>query len=209
MSNKIKILYPNLTELATLNAVSSAVRTEKINSDNTLNFAFPIKKAASVFIKANSVFELDEDYFDVAYFKKEQQSDGRLMVNIEAEHVSYRLNDPDYNVEYFTRTGSPISILGYILAGTGFSLGTVEFSGNFTFSLQEPASRRGLLMQFVAYIGGELEFSGFTISVLNQRGSTTPKALTVGKDVTVMSKAVDKRNFDAAGNPIIAYTCGI
>lgn len=209
MSSKIKILNTDLVKLAVLNAVSSAARAEKINADNTLAFSLPIKKAESAYIEAGTIYELDGDYFDTAYYKKEQQSNGRLMVSVEAEHVSYRLNNKVYNVEYFTEYGTPDYILGKILQGTGFSLGIVEFSGNTTFSLQEPASRRALLMQFVAYVGGELEFDGFTISVLAQRGSASPKALTVGKDITVISKAVDRRNFDDAGNPIIAYTCGV
>ncbi len=209
MSSKIKILDASLTELATLNVASSATRTEKINSDNTLSFSFPIKKAASAYVTADTVYELDGDYFDTAYYKKEQQSSGRLMVSVEAEHVSYRLNDAAYNVDYFTQTGTPTAILTEILSGTGFAVGTVDFSAVVTFSLQEATSRRALLMQFIAYIGGEVLFEGFTVSMLAQRGSATPKPLTVGKDITVMSKAVDKRTLDDLGNPTISYACGV
>lgn len=209
MSSKIKILDATMEELAVLNAVSSASRTEKINSDNGLNFSFPIKKAESAYIGNSTVFELDGDYFDTAYYKKEQQSDGRLIVSIEAEHISYRLNKAEYNVEYFTEIGTPTYIIGKILAGTGFTVGTIDFTAVTTFSLQKAASRRSLLMQFAAYLGAELEFDGFNISLLSQRGSSTPKVLTVGKDITVISKAVDKRALDDGGNPTIVYTCGV
>jgi len=207
--SKIKILDPGLNELATITVASSAVRTERINSDNTLDFTIRVKSGLAEYINESNLIELDGDYFDIAYFKKEQQEDGTLLVSVECEHVSYRLNDQAYNVEYFTNNGTPAVILSSILNGTGFTADTVEFDEITTFSLQESASRRALLMQFAAYLKGELEFSGFTISLLKQRGSSTPKAITVGKDVTVISKEVNKREPDSGGNPTVSYVCGV
>lgn len=209
MSSKIKILNATLTELATIAVANSAVRAEKINSDNLLSFTIRVKSGYGDYIADDSVFQLDGDYFDLAYCKKEQQGDGKLMISVEAEHVSYRLNNATYNVETFTHIGTPSAILTAILSGTGFSVGTMDFVTPVTFSLQEAASRRALLMQFAAYVGGELEFDGFTISLLAQRGSATPKVLNVGKDLTVISKAIDKRKLDESGNPTVSYTCGV
>jgi len=209
MTSKIKILDAALLELATIALASSAVRTEKINGDNTLNFALRIKDAAAAFINETNVIELDEDYFDIAYYKKEQQGDGKLLAAVECEHVSYRLNNSTYNLDTFTEIGTPTAILAAILAGTGFTVGTVDFTDTMTFSLQEATSRRALLMQFAAYVGGELEFSGFSISLRTQRGSTTPTALVVGKELTVISKTIDKRKLDGSGNPTVSYACGV
>ena len=205
----IKILDSSLTELATIAAATSAVRLEKINSDNTLKFSVRVKSGYGDYITDTSVFELDGDYFDIAYYKKEQKADGKLLISVEAEHVSYRLNKSAYNVEYFTEIGTPTAILTEILDGTGFTVGTVDFSDLTTFSIQQASSRRGVLMQFAAYMEGELEFNGFSISLLTQRGSATPKALTIGQDVTVISKAVDRRHLDSSGNPTVAYKCGV
>jgi hypothetical protein len=209
MSSKIKILDASLVELATIAVASSAVRTEKINGDNTLNFTLRIKDTAAAFINETNVVELDGDYFDIAYYKKEQQGNGKLLASVECEHVSYRLNASAYNVATFTEIGTPTAILAAILAGTGFTVGTVDFTDTMTFSLQEATSRRALLMQLAAYVGGELEFLGFNISLRTQRGSATPTALIVGKDVAVISKAVDKRKLDGSGNPTVSYTCGV
>ena len=115
----------------------------------------------------------------------------------------YRLNDEAYNVEFFTQTGTPTEILTAILLGTDFTLGTVNFTEIITFFFARSGLAAWALMQFIAYLGGEIDYNGFTISVLSQRGSATPKPLTVGKNVTVMSKAVDKRNLDGEGNPTI------
>lgn len=207
MSSKIKILNSSFAELATINAANSASRKEMLNKDNVLNFSLFVKSGLAPYITEDNCVSLDNDYFDIVYYKKDQQGDGKLIVDVECEHISYRLND--YSVEYFSETGTPPYILGKILEGTGFSIGTIDFAENMTFSLQEGATRRALLLQFAAYLGGELEYFQHTVSILAQRGSSVAKPLAVGKDVTIISKAVDKRKPDDLGNPIIAYTCGV
>ena len=177
--NRIKILDASFAELVTLPVVSSALRSEKINSDNTLSFSLRVKGGLAEFINDTNVIELDGDYFDIAYYKKEQQSDGTLMVSVECEHISYRLNDKKYNLDFFTMTDKPADVFSAILNGTGFTAGAIQFTSNMTFSLQEASSRRSLLMQFAAYLKGELEFNGFTVSLLQQRGDSIPKAVKV------------------------------
>lgn len=207
--SKIQILDASLAPLATVDGVFSAARSERINGENTLSFATTIHDGVTALIGAETVFKLGNDYFDVAYYKREQQRGAELTISVEAEHVSYRLNNPDYDVEFFTETGTPATILGKILAGTGFTVGTVEFSGETTFSLQEKASRRGLLMQFVAYLQGEALFEGFEISILEHRGSSEPVDLVAGKNIEVLSTALDKRTRNSVGNPTVSYSCGL
>lgn len=206
---KIKFHDANLNELATLNAALSASRTERLNSNNVLNFTCRVKDSATAYLNENTVCSLDGDYYDVAFFRSMQQSNGQLLYDVQCEHVSYRLNNPEFNVEYFTMTGTPEAVLGAILDGTGFSVGIVEYSTAITISLQEAASRRGLLMYLVSQLGGDLVCNGFEISIVEHRGSATPKPLKVGKNVTVVSKSVNKRNRDILGNPIISYACDV
>jgi phage-related protein len=112
-------------------------------------------------------------------------------------------------VDSFFDTGTPAEILTAILSGTNFTVGNVEFVNSETFQFQQAASRRALLMKFAAYVGGELQFNGLQISLLSQRGTVIAKVLTPGKDITVISKTVNKRVLDESGNPQIAYTCGV
>lgn len=196
------------TELAELPYAISATRKERINGEDSLKFTALVDDLTS-YIDDSSTVMLAGDKFDIAYYKPEQGSDGRLLISVECEHVSYRLNNEEYNVEFFTEYGTPAYILGRILNGTEFSVGTVSFSGTTTFSLQQATSRRALLMQFVAYLGGELMFDGFKVSILTARGNQTPTSLVVGEDVTVISKAVNKRKKDEMGNPTVSFTCRV
>jgi hypothetical protein len=207
--SKIKILNSDFEYLGLLDGVVKANRKEVINSDNTLDFSTTLHDSKAALIDHNSIIELDEDYFDVAWYKKTKQAKGEIVIDVDCEHISYRLNDPAYDKDYFTEMGTPTYILGKILEGTGFTVGTVEFEDVITYSAQEKKSRRGLLMEFAQYVGGELLFDAFEISLLAQRGSATPVDLVAGKNIAILGKEVNKRQLDALGNPTIAYSCGL
>lgn len=197
------------TLLGTVQDVLTAARTERLNSDNILTFTAPLTTALEPLIAGGNVAELDGDYFDLVYYRKGQDPDGSLVVEVECEHVSYRLNDPDYDLEFFTQTGTPTAILTELLDGTGFTVGTVEPTASVTYSAQEKMSRRMLLMELVATVAGEVEFDQFEISILNARGSTTPVDLTATRDIEVIDKVYNGREKDSAGNPLVSYTCSL
>jgi len=203
----IKILNDSLERQAVLKNVINPNRFEEINGENTIDFSAVLDEKTGAYIDENAIIELDNDYFDIAYFAKNQNDDGTFTVDVEAEHVSYRLNDPDYDEEYFTSAGSPTAVLAALLDGTGFTVGIVEFEDSVTYSIQEKKSRRMMLMELVALLGGEVAFDKFEISILKHRGSAEPKMLAKGKNIKIVSKIFNKRERDAEGNPLISYTC--
>jgi len=205
---RIKILNSSHVELGTIMDTYTAPRTEKINSDNIFNFTAPLAACGSL-ITGDNIAEVDSDYFDIIAYKKAQASNGELAASVGCEHVSYRLNEPEYNLEYFTQTGTPTAILTALLAGTGFTVGTVDFTTEVTYSAQEAKSRRALLMEFVAYLGGEVEFNQFTIGIRTQRGSAVAKDLLIDRNIEVISISYSKRDKDALGNPLVCYECNL
>jgi hypothetical protein len=207
--SRIRIYNSSMALLGTVQDVVTAARTERLNSDNVLAFSVPLTSTVAPLIAAGNVAELDGDYFDIVYYTKGQDSNGDLVASAECEHVSYRLNQAAYDLEYFTQTGIPTAILTELLDGTGFTIGTVDFTTSVTYSAQEAMSRRMLLMEFVATLGGELDFDQFEVSVLTQRGSTTPIDLTATRDVEVISKVYNAREKDAQGNALVSYTCSM
>lgn len=178
-------------------------RFEEINGENKLSFSAILTEKVSNYVNENNIVELEDDYFDIAYYSKDMNEDGTCTMEVECEHISYRLNDPMYNMDYFTVVGTPSHILSKILEGTGFTVGNVEFTSNITYSAQEKKSRRQLLMEFVALLGGEVDFNKFSISILNRRGSTDLKIFTKGKNIKVISKVYNGRE----DIPIVSYTC--
>lgn len=203
----IKILDADLNRLANIREVISAERREEINGENILDFTAVLTSKLSSLISETVIFELNDDYFDIAYFKSDLNEDNTYTIEVESEHVSYRLNNQEYNVEYFTEIGQPDFILGKILEGTEFTVGTVEFTIPVTYSAQEAMSRRQVLMEFAASIGAEINFRKFQIDLLRHRGSSTVKTVIKGRNVKVISKSVDKRKLDSEGSPTVSYTC--
>jgi hypothetical protein len=203
---RLKILNSDFEEQGVIRDVLSSALIEEINGAKELSFTTILINEVSGLINDINIIEHDGDYYDIASYRKSQYGMD-LRVDVECEHVSYRLNNEEYNVDYFTEIGTPSEILAKILNGTGFTVGTVQFSDAVTYSAQEAKSRRGLLMEFAVYIGAEIDFNGFSISLLNQRGSSTPKDLTTDRNITVISKNVNKRERDSSGNPIISYEC--
>lgn len=202
----IKILDSDLQLQAILKDVLDCTRYEELNGENTVSFSCVLDEKAQ-YINDNAIVELDDDYFDVVYYQKKQNEDGTMTVDVEAEHISYRLNNPEYNKDYFTEIGTPTEVLTAILQGTGFSVGTVEFTDSITYSAQEAKSRRQILMEFIALLGGEAVFDKFTVSILQHRGQTEPQIYTTGKNIKVVSKIFDKRENDEEGNPLVSYVC--
>lgn len=205
----IKILDASLNELATLPYVIDGNRTEEINGENLLSFSLLIDGTIDTYIDETAVIGYGADYFDIAYFEKVENGGRPPEVKVECEHISYRLNNTEYNKEYFTELGTPTFILSKVLEDTEFTIGTVEFTETLTYSAQEKKSRRQLLFELAYLLGGELVFDGFEISIVDQRGSVIPKDLTSGGNVTVLSKRVDKRKRDELGNPTVYYTCSL
>lgn len=203
----IKFLNDDFTRQGNLKKTITAKRTEELNGENTLDFTAIIDEKSYMLLNPMSMFELDDDYFMTAYFETKANGDGTFLIDVESEHISYSLNDPMYNVEYFTEIGTPTYILGKILDGTQFTVGTVEFDQEVTYSAQEAKSRRQLLMEFVAYIGGEISFSKFEISIVAHRGSKDVIPLIQGKNVNVIGVKYDKREKDKDGNPLVSYKC--
>lgn len=201
----IKILDTN--RVGVIKNVVTASRLEEINGENVLDFTAVLDEKLNSLITQNSMFELNDEYFDTALLKKSNNEDGTYTVEVESEHVSYRLNNPDYNVEYFTEHGTPTYILGKILEGTPFTVGVVEFTDIVTYSAQEAKSRRQLLMEFIAYIGGEGLFNKFQISIVQHRGSTTAKPVIKDRNVKVIAKSINKRELDENGDPKVSYIC--
>lgn len=203
----IKILNSGFTKLGVIKNAITSTRMEEINGENILDFEAVLDQKLNTLIDENSIYEFENDWFDTAYIKKQIKEDNTFSLDVQAEHISYRLNREEYNKEYFTETGNPTYILGKILEGTGFTVGTVEFSSQYTYSAQEAKSRRQLLMEFVAYVEGEVSFNKFQVNIHTHRGSTTNKTVIKDRNVKIVAKIVDKKQKDKDGNVLTSYTC--
>lgn len=203
----IIILDINFNKLGIIKNAIKSERYEEINGENILNFSAILDEKLNSLINQDSIFEVDNDYFDISYLKKNANEDGSFTIDVEAEHISYRLNQKQYDLEFFTEHGSPWFILEQILQGTGFNIWGVHFFNSETYSIQEKISRRQLLMNFVNYLKAEIIFNGWSITLIPQRGQNTNRIMVKDKNIKVLSKSLNKKELDDNDNYLISYEC--
>jgi len=145
--------------------------SQKLNGECT--FELTTLAAYASFVRKRYRVELDGLIFDLTGIEKKAQN-GKYLLTIKGEHVSYILNDEDYDITEFSFTGSPARCLAKILQGTPFTAGTVEFTKEVTLKINQKCTRRNALMQLVALCGGELEYDKYSIGIREHIGRTDP-----------------------------------
>jgi hypothetical protein len=184
-------------------AIKANVVTE-LNGENTLTFSAILEEGT--LINKNSIFLVDGQYYDIAEYVKTMTQDGYYTIDVDAEHVSYRLNKSMYDITTpFDYTGTPTYILENILHRTDFSLGVVEFTDDLEYYVEEKNSRRKLLMDFVNILEGEIIFDNFTVNLYKKVGSETIKTILPDSRIRTISQTVDNRTPDDTGNPTVSY----
>src|SRR6056297_4289614 len=163
---------------------------EKLEGEFTLSFTVLAKSALA--LKVKQIAKLDNQYFEIVQISKSLQ--GSLPIcSVVCEHVSYVLNHEMYNITEFDFTGDPAAGLEQVLAGTPFAVGVVDFTESITMKINQEVSRRAALMQFIAILGGEIEYDGYNINIRIHRGSNTYKQVMGTKNVTNVAVSYDSR----------------
>jgi hypothetical protein len=169
--------------------------SRKINADFTLKLSAYEKELKSNYFQIGNVVKADNQKFDIQYIEQTHSLDGEVAYNIECEHVFYRLNTSDYELNHYVYNGTPTQVLSNLLSGTGFSVGALDFTTVMTFIINERMTKAGLVIQLANQLGGELEFTndGFTVGIRNTIGQDNGFQIRFGKNLKGVSKVVDNR----------------
>ncbi|WP_277673348.1 prophage endopeptidase tail family protein [Piscibacillus halophilus] len=183
-------IYAGNTLIQMIRKVMSANVRETLEGEFTLSFTVLAKSALA--LKTKQLAKLNGQYFEIVQIAKSLQ--GSLPVcSVTCEHVSYILNDEIFNIDAFDFTGDPAAGLNQLLSGTPFSAGTVDFTDSCTMKINQEVSRRAALMQYVAILGGEIEYNGYLINIRKHRGSMEYQPVMGSKNVTNVSVSHDSR----------------
>ncbi|NMB95184.1 MAG: hypothetical protein GYA02_00995 [Clostridiaceae bacterium] len=183
-------IYAGITLIQTIKKVMSATLRETLEGEFTLSFTVLAKSALA--LKTRQIAKLEDQYFEIVQISKSLQ--GNLPIcSVICEHVSYTLNEDMYKINAFDFTGDPTDGLNLLLEGTPFSAGIVEYTESTTMKINQEVTRRAALMQYIAILGGEIEYDGYKINVRSHRGSTEYKPVMDSKNVTNVSVSHDSR----------------
>lgn len=183
-------IYSGATLIQSIQKVISSNLRETLDGEFTLSFSVMARSALA--LKTKQIAKLDNQYFELVQIGKSIQ--GSLPTcSVLCEHVSYLLNHEMYNITEFDFTGDPATGLSQLLAGTPFSAGVVDFTESITMKINQKVSRRAALMQYIAILGGEIEYDGYNINIRSHRGSTDYIAVMGSKNVTNVAVSHDSR----------------
>lgn len=146
--------------------ITSRIR-DSLDSEFTLGFT--LTEIDTPYIHDNTLVQYGEQYFNVISYQKDREGQSPTCA-VECEHVSYSLNDDEYKLEEFVYSGSAAGALAAVLSGTPLIAGTVEPTGTVNISLTG-GTRKAILISVAAIIGGEIEYSGYTVNLRRHRGS--------------------------------------
>lgn len=176
----------------TITHVLTASLCDKL--DGTLTFDFTALQKGEQPILPGMTAKYDGQYYSIVRVKR-AFSAGLEISAVSCEHISYILNDEQYNLVTFVFEGYPAEGLQELLQNTPFTVGVVEPAAmvECAFTDESPLNRRSALMRFADACGGELEFDGYSVHIRTHRGGTERKLLMDGKNVTSLSATFDSR----------------
>lgn len=172
--------------------VLSASLCDKLSGERTLSFSVLASRSQSLSVGMTA--KLDGQFYTVVRVAK-KITGGFPVTMAQCEHITYLLNEEQYNLVTFVFEGIPADGMTQLLSGTPFSVGVIEATGRVecAFTDQSPLSRRSALMRFIDACGCEVEYDGYKINLRRHRGSTVRKSLMDGENVTDLAVTIDSR----------------
>ena len=172
--------------------VLSAFLCDKLSGERTLSFS--VLASRSQPLSVGMTAKLDGQFYNIVRVSK-KITGGFPVTTAQCEHITYLLNEEQYNLVTFVFEGTPADGMVQLLSGTPFSVGVIEATGRVecAFTDQSPLSRRSALMRFIDACGCEVEYDGYKINLRRHRGSTVRKSLMDGENVTDLTVTIDSR----------------
>lgn len=192
--------------LAILEDYDSDEVSEELNGAYTLKFtAFIDDSGKADYIVDGNFAEVAGQSFAITHHVRTRGTDGVLVVAAECEHISYSLNNFTFD-EGFVQAGQPRSLMVLALAGSGFTVGTVDVTNYVSIdAAEEGVTARSLLLEIASQSGGDLVFNNKVVSLLRDRGADRGVEFRVGKNLVGLTKDVDVRS----GMRVVSYACDV
>lgn len=187
-------IYSSGVKQAVLNNIEDDVLTRRINNKFIYNFNCFEEDYKTEYLTVNNQIYIGDKYFDINYLESMHSVDGKIGYKVECEHVSYRLiGDPEDKINRYANTGTPTAILTDLLTGTDFTVGTIDFTDSIVFAVNKQATKLEIILELCNSLGGEIDFSGFNIDILNSVGQNNGFQVRIKKNLSQIKKIVDNR----------------
>jgi phage minor structural protein len=190
--------------LAVLEAAQNVKVRQVVNGEYTLSFVLPHTAEGRQYVREENIVLADGQAFRVRSFENVRDDVGKLVSNVQCEHISYDLND----VRHLPKMNDIINVTPKEVFVTGFSDGRTNYNGllqGTPFTLEcavdgatdlflYKTSPRAVLNQFLKDLGCEAVYDNWAVSLVSRRGNNNGVQFRLGKNLQSV-----KRKTDSAG----------
>lgn len=171
--------------------ISDQLITET-NGQETLTFKLPRKDPKRQLLDNELLVRCGGSEFVIRVIEEGRQPD----VAISCEATFYDLGEME-PIHSLSLSGvGPAIVLGEILKGTGWSVGTVEVTVPGDFSITEPTNPLAAIRRIPTVYGGELQFDNIhrKVNLLKQVGQDNGVLFAYGKNIDDVKRIADTRD---------------
>lgn len=181
------------TGLAVLiNAKNIKIR-EVINGEYMLSILLPRTDPAWQYIQPDNFINIEGQNFRIRSFDEVRDNTGKLLSNIQCEHVWYDAVDCKHLPDVTLIGVTPQAVLEEAFEGTRFTIGTIEIT-TLTDIFLSKANPMQVALKLIDNVGGELLRDNWTINLLNKRGADNGIQFRIGKNISTVKRTTDATN---------------
>lgn len=161
--------------VAYIDKLMSSKRSRSLNYEHTLNLVTLIDDNLARLIEGEKyTLEFEQELYDFVSFSK-YMSGNIAMIEINTEHISYRLNEN--KVDNTSFTGPLKEVTKQILGSCGFTVDENISNRNISFTCEENSSVKQALIKLASQIGQELYFKNNTVCFVSHIGEASDKEI--------------------------------
>lgn len=192
---KITVYDENNNVKATFTRVISALLTRSLSGECSFEFTVTSAMAADLNVGLAVTLESDDIYYLFRTARVSKSISGGITIcKIACEHISYQLNDPEFDIEKFEFKGSVSECLSELLKGTPLVAGECDPPAPIELKINQKCTRRAALMQIVGLCLGEIDYSGNSVIIRSHLGSEEFREIMDGKNITDLTVDMDSRS---------------
>ena len=192
---KITVYDENNNVKATFTRVISALLIRSLSGECSFEFTVTSAMAADLNVGLAVTLESDDIYYLFRTARVSKSISGGITIcKIACEHISYQLNDPEFDIEKFEFKGSVSECLSELLKGTPLVAGECDPPAPIELKINQKCTRRAALMQIVGLCLGEIDYSGNSVIIRSHLGFEEFREIMDGKNITDLTVDMDSRS---------------
>nr|WP_240961454.1 phage tail protein [Aneurinibacillus aneurinilyticus] len=171
---------------------------EKLNGEHTLEMVLPRNDPKWEYIQTDNFIKVDGNLYIIRATEEQRDSNGKLLSNIQCEHIFYELLDGYIQHKELINTTAQMTLVDF-LTGTRFTANAVSVQGNRDLEVEDVTVVAGI-NEMLKEWACEMKCAGlpgadgkFLVTLLPERGRNNGVQIRYRKNLKSIKKTTDAR----------------